>query len=236
MSGGGDEFLSRWSRRKLAARQPGLAEKEEANAAPAGPAATDEVPVEAERLDAEPVETEPAEAEPPEPLPRLDDLKAGSDLSAFLRKGVPTALKNSALRKMWSLDPAIRDYVGPAEYAWDFNTPGSMPGFGPLEAGSPIVDFLSTTARSVLTGRQEEAEAMQPAGEAQPAGLEDGGLPESEAGAAVGGTAAEEPATAEPDGLQHESGHAEATPAETRAVAESLGEPARPRHGGALPR
>ena len=73
------------------------------------------------------------EPKPAEPLPSLEDLTADSDLSAFLREGVPAALKNAAMRKMWSLDPAIRDYIGPSEYAWDFNQPGSMAGFGPLE-------------------------------------------------------------------------------------------------------
>ena len=34
---------------------------------------------------------------------------------------------------MWSLDPAIRDYVGEArEYAYDWNVPGGVPGNGPL--------------------------------------------------------------------------------------------------------
>jgi hypothetical protein len=28
---------------------------------------------------------------------------------------------------MWSLDPAIRDYIGPVDYQWDFNTPGGLP-------------------------------------------------------------------------------------------------------------
>ncbi|TIU06806.1 MAG: DUF3306 domain-containing protein, partial [Mesorhizobium sp.] len=54
----------------------------------------------------------------PEPLPRVEDLTAESDLSAFLRKGVPKMLKRAALRRMWSLDPAIRDHIGPSEYAW----------------------------------------------------------------------------------------------------------------------
>ncbi|TIY05569.1 MAG: DUF3306 domain-containing protein, partial [Mesorhizobium sp.] len=54
-------------------------------------------------------------------------------------------LKRAALRRMWSLDPAIRDHIGPSEYAWDFNRPGSMAGFSPLkESSEPVVDFLST--------------------------------------------------------------------------------------------
>ena len=26
-------------------------------------------------------------------------------------------------RPIWALEPAIRDFIGPAEYAWDFNAP-----------------------------------------------------------------------------------------------------------------
>ena len=34
---------------------------------------------------------------------------------------------------MWALDPKIRDYVGEArDYAYDWNTPGGVPGSGPV--------------------------------------------------------------------------------------------------------
>ena len=42
-------------------------------------------------------------------------------------------MTQAALRRAWSADPDIRDFVGLADYAWDYHTPGSMPGFGPLE-------------------------------------------------------------------------------------------------------
>lgn len=29
-------------------------------------------------------------------------------------------------------DPAIRRFIGPSDYAWDFNAPRGMPGFAPL--------------------------------------------------------------------------------------------------------
>ena len=34
-------------------------------------------------------------------------------------------------RALWD-DPAIRDFVGLNENAWDFNSPERIPGFGPL--------------------------------------------------------------------------------------------------------
>lgn len=64
-------------------------------------------------------------------LPRIEDLGPESDLRAFLRPGVPAALKNAAMRKMWLLTPAIRDHKDCAvDYAWDWNTPGGVPGSG----------------------------------------------------------------------------------------------------------
>ena len=116
-------FLTRWSQRKLEAKQP-----DEKLAAPA----------------TEPVESPPASEEAtPEfdlsSLPKLEELTGESDISAFLRKGVPEHLRNAALRKSWALDPAIRNYVSPAlEYAYDWNAPGGVPGGGELGAGVDV--------------------------------------------------------------------------------------------------
>ncbi|MGQ7792146.1 DUF3306 domain-containing protein [Faunimonas sp. B44] len=118
-------FLARWSRRKLEAGT----DPAEAEIAPAAP----EEAVGAEAAQ----EAAPAEEPIPEAdLPRIEEVTAESDLSAFLRKGVPQALRAAALRKAWALDPTIRSYVGPAENAWDFNDPASIPGFGPAAGGA----------------------------------------------------------------------------------------------------
>ncbi|RUV60049.1 DUF3306 domain-containing protein [Mesorhizobium sp. M5C.F.Ca.IN.020.29.1.1] len=140
MSAGNDNVFARWSRRKQAARYSATAEPQKDQLAPDEAVAPAGVGEQLARAIAEPEAAEPAE-----PLPRVEDLTAESDLSAFLRKGVPKMLKRAALRRMWSLDPAIRDHIGPSEYAWDFNRPGSMAGFSPLkESSEPVVDFLST--------------------------------------------------------------------------------------------
>jgi len=108
-------FLTRWSRRKRA------------EAEPAPPPAEPESPPAAQ------VETAPGCPIPNGPtvdlasLPRIEDLTTASDLGPFLRPGVPGALRDAALRRMWSLDTAIRDYIGPVEYQWDFNAPGGLP-------------------------------------------------------------------------------------------------------------
>jgi hypothetical protein len=57
---------------------------------------------------------------------------------------VPEHLRNAALRKSWALDPAIRNYVNPAlEYAYDWNTPGGVPGSSELGAGLDVARMVS---------------------------------------------------------------------------------------------
>lgn len=160
MSERNDSRLARWSRRKLAARHDETDEAEKRQNEPVPEVSADGSPLLPEMAGeaAEP-------AEPPEPLPRIEDLTADSDLTAFLKKGVPMALKSAALRKMWSIDPSIRDYVGPAEYAWDFNQPGSMAGFGPLDPKKSVVGFLSRTVRA-LGEDAEQTASIRPADEA----------------------------------------------------------------------
>jgi hypothetical protein len=66
-------------------------------------------------------------------LPPIDSIDAETDIRAFLAPGVPADLTRAALRRAWAADPKVRDFVGLADYDWDFNTPGAIPGFGPLE-------------------------------------------------------------------------------------------------------
>jgi hypothetical protein len=66
-------------------------------------------------------------------LPPIESIDAATDITAFLRKGIPQELSRAALRRAWSADPAIRDFIGLAENAWDFNDPNAMPGFGLLD-------------------------------------------------------------------------------------------------------
>lgn len=120
-------FLSRWSRRKRAAGAAAASEQPEASAS-AAPAAPAPAP-------ASPAPESPGADAPllpefdPASLPPIESLSAESDFAAFLRKGVPATLQRAALRRAWSLDPAIRDFIGPADYAWDYNAPDGVPGF-----------------------------------------------------------------------------------------------------------
>ncbi len=108
-------FLARWARRKQYAAAP---------------------PRVAKPNDAPPAAAPPPEEAPFDPasLPPLDSIGAGSDISAFLARGVPAALTRAALRRAWSADPAIRDFIGLSETSWDFNAAGGVPGFGPISA------------------------------------------------------------------------------------------------------
>jgi hypothetical protein len=65
-------------------------------------------------------------------LPSIHTITADSDIVAFLQSGVPAELTRAALRRAWTSDPAIRDFVGIAENQWNFNDPNGIPGFGPL--------------------------------------------------------------------------------------------------------
>jgi len=125
-----EEFLARWSRRKRAAR-----------AAVDAPPPTE--PAETPNL-ARPAPAEsPANAEVDlSSLPSIDSIDAATDITAFLRKGIPQELSRAALRRAWTADPAIRDFVGLAENAWDFNDPSAMPGFGPLDCTTEQLDAL----------------------------------------------------------------------------------------------
>jgi hypothetical protein len=147
-----EDFLSRWSRRKRTARRnpeeeprPALAPEKAAEPA-ADPAPLDEPALSEEEIAA---------------LPSVEELTAESDFGAFLRQGVPERLRNAALRRMWALDPAIRDHVGDArDYAWDWNVPGGVPGGGPLLP----CDRVEETLQSIFG--DDRGGTAQPAGAA----------------------------------------------------------------------
>ncbi len=116
---------------------------------------------EAPKAGAQDIAVQPA-PETPEPefdpatLPPLESISSVSDITAFLRAGVPADLTRAALRRVWTADPAIRDFVGLAENAWDFTDPNAMPGFGPLEMTDEvrrmIAEVVDRSAR--LRGRK----------------------------------------------------------------------------------
>lgn len=241
MTGGDDNILARWSRRKLATRLDEAPATDEVEQEPDEIATGDGVP----EPDPSETEVEEFDADLVESLPRVEDLTGESDITAFLKKGVPMALKQAALRRVWSLDPAIRDYIGPSEYAWDFNQPGSMAGFGPLDVKEAVVGFLSKAARVVDTVT-EPGEATQAAGplHEQPADASPDAAPPTKEPEA---SPTETPPPDEPSAVSPTLAVGiNASPPDQGGVrphspdgncSSRLAEPAaRPHHGGAMPR
>jgi len=147
-----EAFLARWSRRKRAvgeavpepapvAPQPAPVARE-----PEGEQAPNQASATAGPDPADPRETPPSPEVDVSALPPVESITAETDIRAFLASGVPAQLTRAALRRAWSADPAIRDFVGLAENAWDFTAPDGVPGFGPLlpgdEASRLVVDVL----------------------------------------------------------------------------------------------
>lgn len=71
-------------------------------------------------------------------LPPIESIGVGTDIRAFLQKGVPLELTRAALRRAWTSDPVIRDFIGIAENQWDFATGSDIPGFGPLNVSDDV--------------------------------------------------------------------------------------------------
>jgi len=142
-----DNFLGRWSRRKRDVAARGEREAE-ANAAPDSGEGQKPRPGEADRAAAAP-------AFDIERLPPIESIEAGTDISDFLRPGVPDALRHAALRRAWSADPVIRDFVGINENYWDAAGPGGIPGFGPLDPGFDVERVVSELFGERPTGPTE---------------------------------------------------------------------------------
>src|SRR6185437_7218087 len=154
-----ENFFDRWSRRKR-------------------DGAEESAPVEAKHAGAMPLAPEAGEetaqaAFDPASLPPIESITAESDIRAFLQPGVPPDLSRAALRRAWSSDPAIRDFIGLVENGWDFNDPTAMGGFGPISPGeaarllAQAMGELPELAEKVLAELPEESALGE--GEEQPA-------------------------------------------------------------------
>ncbi len=231
-----ESFAARWSRLKRATvKEQQEAASTRTGAPPAEAAPATDTP--ADPRAASDRAKAPSEAPfDPKSLPPIDSITAGSDIKAFLQAGVPKDLTRAALRRAWTSDPAIRDFIGLAENQWDFTDPAAMPGFGPLEATDDVRQLVaqamgrlaesSTQRPEEIALASEGAQASDRASPEIPAALQtDGGAPEDEAG------------LAQEDGPEEHQHRAEAVDAEHTAPASKTGEiQARRTHGGALPK
>jgi len=149
-----ENFLARWSRRKREAEQGASdtpATADPANAAAPPVPAPDAAPTESTQPEASPVDLES--------LPSIESITADTDIRAFLAPGVPAQLTRAALRRVWETDPSIRDFVGLAENAWDFNAPGGVPGFAP---SLPLEEAQRLVAQMLGDSSRPPASASEP--------------------------------------------------------------------------
>lgn len=122
MSGG---FLSRWSRRKLAAVAQAEAASAVAGESPAAlqPDATEPLAVAPEgAAEAGALQAGAAEAS----LPAVESLSLSSDFTAFLKEEVSEALRRKALHKLFS-DPHFNQMDGLDIYIDDYSQPDPIP-------------------------------------------------------------------------------------------------------------
>ncbi len=126
-------FARRWSRLKRAPQA-------ESVVAPAAPAP--------------PVPEEPVEIPPPADSIPLEDI------TAWLGKRLPDGWREVALRRMWSADISIRDFVGPADYAWDWNVPGGAPGWEPMRVADNVVRLLARAIGEEMPPVDKPAESV----------------------------------------------------------------------------
>jgi len=125
-----ENFLTRWSSRKLANRTPSA--RQDAEHAPRDTnGAIENGAVAKTGKDDDAKDTQPFDVAE---LPPLDSIGAETDIAAFLHRDVPPELTRAALRRAWISDPAIKNFVGLVENGWDFNDASAMSGFGPISA------------------------------------------------------------------------------------------------------
>jgi len=239
-----EPFLTRWSRLKQRTAKGAPAPSPEAHAPSANPTRGEADPRAAATMsDSEPA----AQAFDPASLPPLDSIDAGTDIRAFLARGVPAELKQAALRRAWAADPAIRDFIGLSENSWDFTAPDGVPGFGPMRASDDVGELLAQVGRqgtgvapasdaeSGSLPRSQAADAQRQA--ASSPGSDE--LPQGDTHELVKGVEESETAADGSTGMQSPNidNKKQDVAARSTSNAKDLSPSIRPRgHGGALPR
>lgn len=124
----GVSWLARWARRKAAARRPTKAVVGASPATASHNHSTDQTASPSARADtptAAPALSPSAEVRV-EDLPPIDSLTYDSDFSPYLRPGVPEALREQALRKLWRSNPVLANLDGLNDYDEDYSRVGMI--------------------------------------------------------------------------------------------------------------
>ena len=176
-----DDFLSRWSRRKLKSEPepepernrgredgPGRGRRESERLAAGGAVVPDDGDSRGPVLDGALTEA------PPSDLPDIETLGPGSDFKPFMDGRVPQALRQAALRRLWASNPfyGVRD--GLDDYDEDFRALHALAGPvrtsyqvgrgmpDPIKAPDPMAEGDGT--RSMETGAPDaDGLAAEPA-------------------------------------------------------------------------
>lgn len=150
-------LLSRWSKRKLAAKvQP---DEEPVEAIPPADAQSDQEPeaedpiLKANREAAEAIDVEALTYE--------------SDFGPFLKAGVPAVLKRRALRKLWSSNPVLANLDGLNDYDGDYTQPATQAFRSAWQVGRGYL--------TELTERLEQVDPATSSGTETPEQAESGG-------------------------------------------------------------
>lgn len=175
-----DNFLDRWSRRKRGLENEKESTQEQTSLPPKTEAATQDVATqEVVEGGQQQSAKNDGKTEGEEPLfdlsklPSIDSITATTDIRMFMLPGVPMALRQAALRKVWVTDPKIRDFIEMAENQWDFTV--NSPGF---DFSPPTGDIKKMVAEIFGKSPEEkmEVEAKQAA---EPKRVPSVGEPES---------------------------------------------------------
>jgi hypothetical protein len=155
-----ENFLARWSRRKREIEQhEGVAPSDEAPIEfLSDPALSNSEAAEIDASGREGETQEPAQPFDPASLPPIESITAQTDIRGYFAPGVPSDLARAALRRVWSADPTIRDFIGLSENAWDFNAPETIPGFGPITASDDVAGMM----RQMLGEAREAVQQIVP--------------------------------------------------------------------------
>ena len=218
-----ENFINRWSRRKREAADESVQPKK------TDPTQTIDPPVEEPEVSSRRPAESSADAFDVSSLPSIESIGAGTDITAFLQAGVPSALRRAALRRAWEADPAIRDFVGLNENYWnDVAGAAAAPGFGDLDPGVDVKRMVSELFGD-STPEQAETEAP-PASPASADTSEHSPVQTGEAHLLRG----PEPSTAEVHPQSTEAPTTEIAAVHNQRDEPSARSPGR-RHGSALP-
>jgi len=151
------DFLSRWSQRKVEAKQkpvadPALAETEEDDLSDSTQNSSSQLT--SEELDLLSDEQLLDHLNLPDP----DTLKQGDDFTAFMKTVVPARIRNRALRKLWLSNPALANVDMLVDYGDDFTDAATViPGMTTAyQVGKGIVRKIEE-----LVGEDEESEEIE---------------------------------------------------------------------------